>query len=234
MVVPPVLAHAQVLPFLVPGLADSVAVPRKVTLSGMNERRTPRRPSYQEPAALEALGERSDPIGDLHAAHESAAALLHAGRAADDPAVTQRLVALVDELGLPTLADLWASRPAHSLPGALYRLYLVREWIRADPDAVAREYSAGVRLTEPDHAVAGAEPPGPDEVQRVADEILRGAFTGDFALALDRAAAFCQVAVAGRAELARRSTDLGRAGRLQQLARDLAACARLWRAGDLH
>ncbi|NLE17812.1 MAG: hypothetical protein GX632_04640 [Propioniciclava sp.] len=199
----------------------------------MTDRRTPRRPSYQEPAALEALGERSDPIGDLHAAHESAAALLHAGRAASDPEVTARLVALVDEIGLPTLADLWATRPAASLPGALYRLYLVREWIRTDPSAVSREYAAGVRVAEPSHAVAGAEPPGPEEVQRVADEILRGAFTGDFALALERAAAFCHVVVAGRAELARRSTDLGRAGRLQQLARDLTACAARWRAGTL-
>ena len=27
----------------------------------------PRRPSFREPAVLEALGERSDPIADLHA-----------------------------------------------------------------------------------------------------------------------------------------------------------------------
>lgn len=204
------------------------------TLTTVTERRTPRRPSYQEPAALEALGERSDPIQELHAAHETAAVLLRVGRAADDPSVTERMVALVDDIGLPTLADLWASRPALSLPGALYRLYLVREWIRSDPDAVAREYAAGARLAEANHAVAGAEPPGPKEVRRVADEILRGAFTGDFALALERASAFCHVVVSGRAELARRSTDLGRAGRLQQLARDLSACARLWRAGTLN
>lgn len=193
----------------------------------------PRRPSYQEPAALEALGERSDPIAELHAAHETAAVLLHAGQAADDPAVTRRLVALVDEIGLPTLADLWAGRPAHSLPGALYRLYLLREWMTRNPDAVAREYAAGIRHAEPNHAVAGIEPPGPNEVKRVADEILRGAFTGDFAMALDRAAAFCSVAVQGRAELARRSTDLASAGRLQHLGRDLTACARLWREGAL-
>lgn len=199
----------------------------------MTDRRTPRRPSYQEPTALEALGQRVDPIAELHAAHETAAVLVRAGRAANDPAVTDRLVALVDDIGLPTVADLWAARPAHSLPGALYRLYLVRDWIRTNPDAVAREYAAGVHHAEPNHAIAGAEPPGPDEVRRVADEILHGAFDGDFALALERASAFCHVVVSGRAELARRSTDLGRAGRLQQLARDLAACATLWRSGDL-
>lgn len=199
----------------------------------MTQPHRPRRPSYQEPAALEALAERSDPIAELHAAHETAAVLLHAGRAADDPEVTGRLVALVDQIGLPALADLWAGRPARSLPGALYRLYLLREWVRHDPDGAAREYAAGVRFMEPNHAVAGAEPPGPDEVRRVADEILRGAFTGDFALALERAAAFCHVVVAGRADLARGAHALAHAGRLQQMARDLAGCARLWRSDQL-
>ena len=55
---------------------------------------------------LELMGVGSDPIAQLHAAHETAAVLLRTGRAADDPSVTQRLVDLVDEIGLSTLADL--------------------------------------------------------------------------------------------------------------------------------
>lgn len=199
----------------------------------MTERQNPRRPSFQEPAALEALGQRSDPFGDLHAAHESAAVLLEAGRAVRDPKVTVRLLSLAEDIGLPTLADLWAERPAHSLPGAMYRLYLLREWMRTDPREVAREYAAGVPFTEPNHVVAGIEPPGPEEVSRVADEILRGAFTGDFDVALERAAAFCHVVVSGRAELARGADELGDAGRLQRMANDLTVCARLWREGKL-
>ncbi|MDO5286500.1 MAG: hypothetical protein Q4G45_06705 [Actinomycetia bacterium] len=193
-----------------------------------------RRPSFQEPAALEALGERVDPIGQVHAAHESAAVLLHAGRAADDPEVTERLVALVDEIGLVTLADLWAARPARSLPGALYRIYLLHQWMLGAPDEVAREYAAGVRITEPHHDVAGAAPPGPDEERQVADETLRGVFTGDFGLALERAAAFCQVVVAGRTDLARGPGELVQAHRLHRVAHDLRLCAQDWRAGDLH
>ena len=188
----------------------------------------------RSPDALEALGQGTDPIAQLHAAHETAAALVRVGRAAEDPSVTARLVALVDEIGLSTLADLWAHRPAATLPGALWRLYLLREWMVSDPDGAAREYGAGVRFTEPNHAVAGVDPPGPAEVRRVADAILRGAFTGDFAIALERAAAFCHVVASGRGDLARGVDDLGRAGRLQQVARDLVACARLWRAGELH
>lgn len=199
----------------------------------MSEFRRAHRPSLRDPAALEALGQPSDPIAELHAAHETAAVLVHTGRAADDPAVTARLVALTDEIGLATLADLWAGRPARTLPGVLWRLYLLREWVATDPQGAAREYAAGIRFTEPNHAVAGVEPPGPDEVRRVADEILRGVFAGDFAMALERAAAFCHVVSSGRADVTPGGRAVLQAGRLQVMARDLTASAALWRTGHL-
>lgn len=199
----------------------------------MTEHRRPRRPSYLEPAALEAVGERHDPIAGLQAAHETAAVLVHRGRAATDPDTIERLVRLVDEIGLPDLAELWAARPARSLPGALWRLYLLREWMTRHPEAVAREYAAGVRFTEPNHVVAGVDPPGPDEVRQVADQILRGAFTGDFAVALERAAAFCAVVTSGRADLTTGLDAVTQATRLRDLADDLTAAAALWRAGKL-
>ena len=199
----------------------------------MPEPPKPRRPSYQPPVALEALGGRADPVAALHAAHETAAALVRAGQAANDPDVTARLVAVSDDVGLDTLADLWAARPARSLPGALFRLYLLREWVRTDPDGAAREYAAGIQFAEPDHVVAGVEPPGPDEIRLIGDEILRGVFTGDLAVALERAASFCRVVSAGRGQVSVGIAELRRAGHLQDMAADLAACARLWRSGHL-
>ena len=199
----------------------------------MNEPHKPRRPSYREPAALEAIGETSDPVAQLHAAHESAAALLRTGRATADPAVTARLIALADEVGLDTLAQVWSTRPARSLPGVLWRLYLLREWVVTAPELAAREYAAGIRFTEPNHVVAGVDPPGPAEVRRVCDEILRGVFDGDFAVALERAAAFCQVVASGRADVTEGSKAVITAARLQEMALDLAAGARLWRTGKL-
>ncbi len=199
----------------------------------MSEPRKPRRPSFLEPAALEALGETSDPVAALHAAHESAAALLRTGRAAADPAVTQRLIALTDQVGLDTLALVWSVRPAASLPGALWRLYLLREWVATDPSLAAREYAAGIRFTEPNHAVAGVDPPGPAEVREVADEILRGAFDGDFAVTLERAAAFCRVVSSGRADVTAGGKAVLTAARLQETATDLSTCATLWRRGKL-
>ena len=51
--------------------------------------------------------------------------------------------------------------------------------------------------------IAGAPVPAiPDELVAVIDTILRGAFTGDFAVALDRAAAFCRVQASGATHLA--------------------------------
>ncbi|MBN9106145.1 MAG: hypothetical protein J0I14_14190 [Propionibacteriaceae bacterium] len=199
----------------------------------MTEPPRPHRPAYRDPASLEAIGGVSDPVAQLHAAHESAAVLLRTGRSAHDPDVTARLVALTDEVGLDTLAELWSARPAQSLPGALWRLYLLREWVTASPDDAAREYAAGIRFTEPNHAVAGVDPPGPTEVRTVADAILRGAFDGDFAIALERAAAFCHVVASGRADTSPGERAVLHAARLQDMARDLAACARLWRAGKL-
>jgi hypothetical protein len=188
-------------------------------------------------------GSVPDPAELTEAAHETAAVLVGTGRAADDPALTERLVALVDELGIATVAELWADRPARSLPGALWRLYALREWVQRDPEEASADYAEGMRFTDVNHVVAGvAEPPGPSELRDLTDAILRGVFDGDLALALQRAAAFCRVVSAGRAERAH-TTDVQdreaagqqtrRAASMLGTAEDLEASARLWRAGDL-
>ncbi len=198
------------------------------------DERRPRRPAFLSPSALEAHGGSYDPTEALHAAHATAAVLVHTGRAGDDPALTDRLVELVDEIGLMTVAELWSERPARTLPGALWRLYVLHEWVRRSPEQASREYAAGVRFTGPNHAVAGAaEPPGPDEIRRVSDEILRGVFDGDLAVALERAAAFCRVIAAGRADIGEGEEAAEGAASVLTMAGDLAACARLWRTGDL-
>ena len=204
----------------------------------------PRRPIHFGPDELEAHGGTlPGPAETTEVAHQTAAILVGTGRAAHDPDVTTRLVGLVDDLGLPTVAGLWSSRPARTLPGALWRLYVLREWTRRSAEEASREYAAGIRFTDVAHAIAGiAEPPEPEELQRVVDRILAGVFDGDLAVALDRAAAFCAVVAAGRAEIAHDSdgtdpgaaSDLTRSGAaLLSTGEDLRACARLWRTGRL-
>lgn len=184
-----------------------------------------------------------DPADVTALAHETAAALVGAGRASDDPEITRKLVALTDEIGLSTVASLWSGRPGVSLPGALWRLYTLREWVRRDAAGASADYTAGVRHAQVAHVVAGStDPNGPQEIRVLVDRILEGAFTGDFAVALERAAAFCRVVASGRADRAERHDGLddARADRetrsaaaLADMARDLTRCASAWRLGTL-
>ena len=100
----------------------------------------PRRPALFRPAAMDSLAGSPDPAHAAEAAHATAAAIVEAGRSSSDPATTARLVKLVDEHGIDTIADLWAGRPARSLPGALWRMYVLREWVRRDPVGTMRTF----------------------------------------------------------------------------------------------
>jgi hypothetical protein len=110
--------------------------------------------------------------------------------------------------------------------------------------AAALLYERGrAALGTVDDVVAGAPTPaGPEELMALVDEILRGVFTGDFAVALERAASFCRVEAAGSVDLAddhdaaepdRAAAFTTRALRLDTFAADLTACAGLWRRGNL-
>ena len=196
--------------------------------------RRPRRPTLLGPVAADTFAGGPDPAQRVEAAHVTAEALVRHGRSGDD-AVTARLVALTDEHGIDEVAVLWAGRPADTLPGALWRLYALRAGIRRDPGDVARGYDTGRWRAQVHEVVAGvAEPPGADEVMAMADAVLAGAFTGDFAVALERAAAFCRVVSTGWAILAdddldadrarlrtRRAADLLRTGQQLEVAADL-------------
>jgi hypothetical protein len=205
--------------------------------------RKPRRPAYLTSAGLEAVAGGYDPATEAEAAHTTAAAIIDAGRGSGDPRLTARLVGLVEEQGLSTLAELWADRPARSLPGALWRLYVLREGVLRDPVGSARDYAEGQATAEVAHVVAGvADPIGPQEVSALADAVLTGVFDGDLAVALERAAAFCRVTSTGRAHRAsaQDASDAVAAAALTRssaalltTAEDLDASARLWRAGEL-
>ena len=218
-------------------------------------RANPRRPAFFTPVSMDSRGglESLDPAQVAEVAHETAAVIVRTGRAAHDPELTARLVALVDDLGLSTIAELWADLPARTLPGALWRLVALREWVGCDALRASADYAAGIRFADVPHVVAGvAEPPGPAEMHELADAILTGVFEADLAVALERASGFCRVVAAGRAQRANDSDALAadasapsvhdplwgtaqtrRAASMLTTADDLEACARLWRRGDL-
>jgi hypothetical protein len=208
-----------------------------------HDRHRPRRPTLLGKAALESMGGAPDPAALAEAAHATAELLVESGRADHDSATTDRLIRIVDDHGLDTIAVLWADRPARSLPGALWRVYALREWVRSDPVEATADFAAGRHVAPVPRVVAGAaEPPTPEALRDLADAILGGVFRGDLAVALERAGAFCRVVAAGRAHRAddvepyddsRAAVLTRRSASLQQTAEDLEACANLWRAGNL-
>ncbi len=190
-------------------------------------------------AHFEAQPTEVDPAVRSEAADRAATLLVRGAHDTADEAVVARVVSLAESEGLDTLAELWAGSPADSLGGCLWRLYLLRAWVYADPAAAAREFDAGRRRTPVHEAIAGVvDPPGPDEVRSLVDLVLRGVVRGDFADTLYRAAAFARVAAAGRVELGaaqapdRYASDLS-AAKLVTMADQLERAARLEAAGGL-
>ncbi len=179
------------------------------------------------------------------------------------PAVVARTLTLVDHEGVDVIAELWSHAEPDSLPGVLWRLYLLRTWMRRQRDAIARLWRLGEPIATSASAIAGVDAaPTEEDIARTADSILAGAFRGDFAVALERASTFVDVVVLGlRVEakrmtaraLAMADTDspvvgttdeihtlraqaarlLHTAANLQTTARDLRAGAHLWRRGQL-
>lgn len=194
-------------------------------------------------AGLDELRVDTAPADRAAVAHATAAAVVQAGRRPDpgDPRRTHRLVALVDEVGLDELAELWQDSDGDTLPGTLWSLYLLRTWVHRHGVEAARLFAAGRAVAEVSSAVAGvAEPPGPAEVAALGDAVLTSAFDGDFAVALERAGAFCRVVAAGRALAADDVADEADAARLTRLAggnlrmaEQLDQAAALWRSGEL-
>lgn len=178
----------------------------------------------------------SSPSSRAEIAAATAAVVVQAGRSPGDDA---RFVELADQVGLDTLAALWRDADPVSLPGALWALYLLRQWCRSDGDEVTRLWRAGEPLAPAEAAIAGvADFADVAAIQRVADAVLAGVYRGDLAVALERAAAFFRVVASGRRALG--GADLAGAGgvdlaeRNDRVAGSLSAAAGRWRAGSLH
>lgn len=153
-------------------------------------------------AFFEALDGGADPAVVREAADRAATLLVRGAREAQDDAVADRLLHLAETEGIETIAEVWSGSPADSLAGCLWRLYLLRAWVYADPGTVAAEFEAGRARAQVARVVAGvADPPGPDELKAMVDQVLRGIAGGDFADVLLRAAAFARVVATGRASL---------------------------------
>lgn len=158
----------------------------------------PARPGQLDQALAENIAGGVDPEQLSAVSHATAWALLSHVHKTDDPQVVDRVLTLVDHEGVDVIAELWSHAEPDSLPGVLWRLYLLRTWMRRHRDSIARLWRLGEPIVTSASAIAGVDAaPTEEDIARTADSILAGAFRGDFAVALDRAATFVEVVVAG-------------------------------------
>lgn len=199
------------------------------------------RPVSRPSSVVENLAAGGDPAELSSVAYDTAAALLHHVRSSPDPETVEQMVAYADSHGAAEFAELWADAPPISLPGAMWRLYALRTQVTGSVTEASYIFRTGLPLDDGiSPVVAGVSwPPDPTELVSLITQILRGAFTGDFGLALDRAAAFAHVMSFGASALAG-DADPARGERYRQLgasfmatSKDLSRAAAKFRAGRL-
>ena len=105
--------------------------------------------------AIETTAHGADPAVLAEAAERAATALVRGARDQADSDLVSRVVHLADTEGLETLADLWAGAAPDSLAGVLWRLYVLRAWVYADPQTAAREFDRGRALAPVAEAISG-------------------------------------------------------------------------------
>jgi len=156
-------------------------------------------PSRLESASsqLSALG--INPAQRSEVAHETASAFLARGKTLASKDMRRALVDFTDKHGLDTLADLWSQSHPITLPGALWRLYLVRAVIRQNPADFAGLFVRGAENLRSIETFlnSSAEILSGEDLLGTWDSILSGIFSGDISSALDRAGAVARAISAG-------------------------------------
>lgn len=214
----------------------------------------PSRPGQLDQMMADNIAGGADPAQINEMSHASAAALLDRVHHTQDAALVERVLMLVDREGVDVIAELWSHAEPDSLPGILWRLYLLRTWMRKNRESIARLWRVGEPVATTASAIAGVDQaPTEEDIAHTADSILAGAFTGDFAVALERAAAFTDVVALGLRIEAKKLTSRGAqsagdaektarakasrllhtAGNLFATAKDFRHGASLWRRGRL-
>lgn len=194
------------------------------------------RPATPGAAFFEALPAGLDPEERQRVADRTATVLVRGASQADDAEVAERVMGLADAEGLESLADLWSHSAPDSLAGALWRLYVVRAWIHADPHRAATAFEAGQGTAQVSRVIAGvSDPPTPDSLCATIDDVMRGIVHGAFVDVLWRAAAVVHVLAAGQGLRQSVGTSTVReAARLMSLAEQLEGAGHLEDSGRLH
>lgn len=112
----------------------------------MTTQRTPRRPAMLDAEQAENIPGAEDGARSSEVAHLVAQTLV--GIEKDSDQNVQHLRELLESGGVDTVSELWSALPANTLPGTLWRLYLVYQWYLRDPDLVNERFQQGISTLE--------------------------------------------------------------------------------------
>ena len=145
----------------------------------MAQSNTPRRPAMLDAARAETIIGDEDPASLAAVAHTAAWALMGIG---DDSFTDEDVARLRDTVrtrGIDTIAHVWSRSPEFTLPGALWRVYLLHEWYHRDPLLVAERYADGSDAPIIQGLEAPVELRSLSLIMEEVDSLLRGDLTDD-------------------------------------------------------
>lgn len=105
-----------------------------------------RRPAILSPSDAEQVTDSADIEENSDMAHATAWAMMGIPSEEFNTEVVHRLVTTVRANGADIVAPLWDNSPAFTLPGALWRLYLLWQWNQLNPGVVADRFAEGQRV----------------------------------------------------------------------------------------
>lgn len=156
----------------------------------------PRRPAQLYDEQIEAIEGEADVAYNSELAHTSAQALVPMGRNhLEDDDVRARILKLVETEGVDVIAESWVRSPEDTLPGILWRGYLLREWLRRDCAHAEARYATAcdaIRASEGGAAKIDATP-APDAILSEWNTVFTGAYDGHFDELLRDSARFTDV-----------------------------------------
>src|SRR5699024_4581795 len=138
-----------------------------------------------------------DPADVFSAAQTVAAQLVTTGQDPNADADTvDWLIDLVDDVGLDTMAEMWANAPSVPFGGALLRRYALHHANNSDGERCAAWYRSGYDAYAPSLIAGVTEPLSARDLKHLVALLVRGVYCGDFAIALNRRGVYARVSAA--------------------------------------
>lgn len=167
-----------------------------------------RRPAMLDPQQADNLMGEEDIAISIGLAHDTASAILRNNPdSAEEETFRQGVLRVVAQEGPDLVSELWDKAPADSLPGVLWRLYLLREWMRREPAQVEEFWQcwtdrSNTLPAELQLQATNLSPLNPTEIYGKIDDLLLGHITQELNVLLAQVVDFLRALALTRAQQA--------------------------------